>query len=300
MNRSARASAAPPAEEAHLVWLPVLGGLQSLNAHYVNHYFAPHTHDTFAIGVFERGAARVRCEATPITVGVDDVLAINPGAVHSAGPASAEGWEYRAIYPSLELVDAVMEESGHRGPRYFAHPRIADRALASDVRRLMTELSRHRTPLALETLAVGVIHRLWSHASRDERRPAAPPRRASAGLERARECMDAAPSEAPTLAQLAAEAHMSRYHFIRAFTERYGLTPYAYFLERRVERARRLLDRGERPVDVAMRCGFADQSHMIRHFKRIVGVTPGEYMKCGRQPSAVGPAPRAHQLTADG
>ena len=282
MTRSAGGSAAPPVEEAHLVWLPVLGGLQSLSAHYVNHYFAPHTHDTFAIGVFERGAARVRCEATPITVGVDDVLAINPGAVHSAGPASAEGWEYRAIYPSLELVDAVMAESGHRGPRYFAHPRIADRALAADVRRLMTELGRHRAPLALETLAVDVIHRLWSHASRHELRPTAPRRRTSAGLERARECMDAAPSEAPTLAQLAAEAHMSRYHFIRAFTERYGLTPYAYFLERRVERARRLLDGGERPVDVAMRCGFADQSHMIRHFKRIVGVTPGEYMKGSR------------------
>ena len=271
------ATRTPHLEEAHLAWLPVLGGVACLDAHYLNHAFAPHTHDTFAIGVFEAGAASVRCEATPVTVSTDDVLVINPGAVHSAGPATAEGWRYRAFYPTLALVDEVLAESGHRGPRYFSHPQIADAALAARVRQLLAELSRRRSPLALEALAIDVIHRLWTRASRAEATPS--PHVRAAGLERARDRIDATAGDSVTLATLAAEAGLSRYHFIRAFTSRFGRTPYAYFLEQRVHRARRLLDAGGRPIEVAMSCGFADQSHLTRHFKRVVGVTPGEYVR---------------------
>ena len=87
-------------ERAEFTWIPVLGGLACLSAEYRDHAFAPHTHDTFVVGVFESGAAAVRSESALVTVGVRDVLAINPEAVHSAGPAVAEGWRYRAIYPT--------------------------------------------------------------------------------------------------------------------------------------------------------------------------------------------------------
>jgi AraC-like DNA-binding protein len=265
-----------PADWARYTWLPVLGGISALSAEYHEHAFVPHTHDTFAIGVFDAGAASVRCEARSHTVSVDDVLVINPGAVHSAGSASSDGWWYRAFYPSVELVSTVLEESGRRVPRYFASAKVTDPILAADLRRIFARLESDSDPLGLEELAVTAIHRLWDHASLDS--PGEPRiTRADPGLGRARAHIEANGGEPMSLASLAEEAGMSRFHFIRAFTARYGLTPYAYLLQHKVRRACRLLERGERPIRVAMECGFSDQSHLTRHFKRVVGVTPGEY-----------------------
>jgi AraC-like DNA-binding protein len=72
---------------------------------------------------------------------------------------------------------------------------------------------------------------------------------------------------------------MSRFHLARGFAREFGLPPHAYQIALRVERARALLARGLRAVDVAAAVGFADQSHFARHFTRAVGVTPGRYAR---------------------
>jgi AraC-like DNA-binding protein len=76
---------------------------------------------------------------------------------------------------------------------------------------------------------------------------------------------------------LARDAGLTRFQALRAFKRRYGLPPHAYRLCLRVARARVLLLRGAAPVDVAAHCGFVDQSHFNRHFKRIVGATPLQF-----------------------
>lgn len=82
----------------------------------------------------------------------------------------------------------------------------------------------------------------------------------------------------PTLAQLAAQAHLSPYHFARLFKATTGLPPHQYVITRRVERARELLNMGNLPLaDVAQCVGFSDQSQFGRHFKRIVGATPAQF-----------------------
>lgn len=72
-------------------------------------------------------------------------------------------------------------------------------------------------------------------------------------------------------------AGASREAFSRAFTRRHGMPPHAFGLVSRLNHARRLLRSGERIVDVALDAGFADQSHLGRCFRRIVGVSPGRY-----------------------
>jgi AraC-like DNA-binding protein len=66
---------------------------------------------------------------------------------------------------------------------------------------------------------------------------------------------------------------------IRAFRRQTGLAPYAYVLSRRVDLARRLLEAGAAPVEVAQQAGFYDQAHLTRHFSRLVGVAPGAYRR---------------------
>lgn len=78
-----------------------------------------------------------------------------------------------------------------------------------------------------------------------------------------------------TLAEMAGVAHMSPYHFSRLFKESTGLTPHRYVIERRVQRAEELLGSNALPIaEIALLCGFANQGHLNRHFKRLLGVSP--------------------------
>jgi AraC-like DNA-binding protein len=81
----------------------------------------------------------------------------------------------------------------------------------------------------------------------------------------------------PALADLAADAGLSRYQLLRAFRAEVGMPPYAWLAQHRVARARLLLEHGHRPAEAATLTGFADQAHLTRWFRRVVGVTPGAY-----------------------
>jgi AraC family transcriptional regulator len=83
----------------------------------------------------------------------------------------------------------------------------------------------------------------------------------------------------PTLEQLAAVVRLSPYHFAKQFKRATGLPPHQYVIARRVERAKQLLQGGDdfSLAEVAARAGFSDQSQFCRHFKRLVGVTPGRF-----------------------
>ena len=87
-------------------------------------------------------------------------------------------------------------------------------------------------------------------------------------------------AEDVTLAQAAAVAGVSPYHFARQFRQSTGLSPHQYRIERRIERAKQLLQTGRVPVsEVAITVGFADQSHLSRHFKRLLGTTPARFAR---------------------
>jgi AraC-type DNA-binding domain-containing proteins len=77
------------------------------------------------------------------------------------------------------------------------------------------------------------------------------------------------------LADLAAECRLSVGHFVRAFRQTTNTTPHQWLLQRRVEHAKTLMQDGARALsEVALDCGFADQSHFTRTFRRLVGVSP--------------------------
>jgi AraC family transcriptional regulator len=135
-------------------------------------------------------------------------------------------------------------------------------------------------PLAAESLANVLTVHLIRHVlapRRPERgRDGALPRgRLRAVVEYLEEHLEAGPS----LGQLAAVARLSVYHFARQFKAATGLPPYQYVILRRVERAKHLLQAGTNLslAEVAACAGFSDQSQFSHHFKRLVGVTPGQF-----------------------
>ncbi|HVS03716.1 MAG TPA: helix-turn-helix transcriptional regulator, partial [Thermoanaerobaculia bacterium] len=81
------------------------------------------------------------------------------------------------------------------------------------------------------------------------------------------------------LEDLARASGSSRHHLVRLFREEVGVTPYDYLIQVRVRRAQELLAAGWPIVEAAQEVGFADQSHLHRHFKRRLGVTPGAFVR---------------------
>jgi len=130
-----------------------------------------------------------------------------------------------------------------------------------------------------EVMVHGLIAGMPAHAV-----PAAGP--SIRGTARMRECLNEEGFDI-NLETLARKVGLSRYQALRSFKRRYGLPPHAYQMAVRLGQARRLLSEGSPPVDVAQRCGFADQSHFNRHFKRAFGVTPLHYARGERRSSGV-------------
>lgn len=80
------------------------------------------------------------------------------------------------------------------------------------------------------------------------------------------------------LGEIAATVGMSQYYFLRLFKQSMGVTPYQYVLKLRVERAKSLLKQRQITIsDVAIECGFANQSHFSRVFRQMSGITPKAY-----------------------
>lgn len=103
-------------------------------------------------------------------------------------------------------------------------------------------------------------------------------------LRRAREFVEAHLSENVGLAEIAAAAGLSPFHFARSFKASTGLTPHQFLVKCRLERARELLlSRDHSISEVALLAGFCDQSHLSAHFKRLYGATPKQFMREARR-----------------
>jgi transcriptional regulator GlxA family with amidase domain len=82
-----------------------------------------------------------------------------------------------------------------------------------------------------------------------------------------------------TLNDLSNLTGWSKYHLLRSFTKQKGISPYSYLETIRVNHAKKLLEQGVKPIEVTFLTGFSDQSHLTKFFKRLVGLTPKQYMR---------------------
>jgi AraC-like DNA-binding protein len=103
-------------------------------------------------------------------------------------------------------------------------------------------------------------------------------------LHRATEMLKANLDGQITLSQVARECKLSVSHFVRAFKQTIGQPPYRWLLQQRIDAAKELLLHSDLPmVDIALKCGFADQACFIRAFRKLLDTTPGEWRRIRMQ-----------------
>lgn len=238
-----------------------------------------HSHEEYQICLSLDFPGVYGYRGTNHAVPVGSLSVVHPGEVHSARdpverriPSS-----YRMMYAEPDLLARAATEVAGRGQvqPFFHDPIIQDRPLARDFLRLHVALEGAAPRLEQDTLLLSVLTRLVErHAGV---RPSPPPGRDRRAVGLAREYLENNLGRAVSLEELARLANLSPFHLARVFRNEVGLPPHAYQMQARVGRARSLLLRGLPAARVAQETGFADQSHLIRRFKRLVGVTPGRY-----------------------
>ncbi|MEW2397070.1 AraC family transcriptional regulator [Streptomyces sp. NPDC046862] len=245
--------------------------LDLLTARFARHRYAPHMHEEFSVGICGTGASFIDYRGGRVHAGPGAIIVLAPGEAHT-GISDPNGYAYRALYPA----PALLADGTLTGTPHFNDPVIDDPELARALRTAHAELSACPDPLETESRLPWL---LTAMARRHSTARPAPDTIPGAGT-LARAVRDRLADELlapPSLADLAADLDLSRYQLLRAFRTTMGMPPYAWLAQYRVTRARTLLETGGRPAEVAGQVGFADQAHMTRWFRRVLGVTPAEY-----------------------
>ncbi len=251
-----------------------------LHASYIRHAFARHQHDYYVLAVVERGLQTFLHNGVKLVTPPGGVMLINPGAVHTGEPADERGYQMRCIYPSVRRMQAVVSElsSGRDQLPEFREARVDQRWAGDSIVRLHKALTSEGDALERESLYTWTLAELvkrFADLSLNERRVG----NERETIRRACRYLTEHYAERVSLDQLAAHVALSPYYFLRAFAAEMGMPPFAYLESVRIREAQRLIEAGRPLVDVAVETGFSSQSHLTNRFKRIIGVTPGQYAR---------------------
>jgi AraC-like DNA-binding protein len=202
----------------------------------------------------------------------------HPGEALVGTPQQGSVGSFNVLIFSPELLSEWLAEyqPGTLRPHWSAITQPISAQLSHQFRRFLSTFEPEASDMHVQSEAAEFSERMIGElvlGAREDPVHGGPNLR---GTARMRECLNEEGVDID-LATLAERAGLSRFQALRSFKKRYGLPPHAYQLCLRVTRARRMLLDGAPPADVAAHCGFVDQSHFNRHFKRIVGVTPTQY-----------------------
>ncbi|HUD80808.1 MAG TPA: AraC family transcriptional regulator [Streptosporangiaceae bacterium] len=267
-------------------------GVDLLRARYVTHRYGRHAHETYTFGLIEAGVEEFDYGTDVLRAGPGAVALLNPDVVHTGQAATPAGWTYRVLYPQVSVVTEIAAELGWRaGTPRFPQTVVYDPDSAV-LLRSAHRAAEHGDQLASSSLLTAALaglvrrHAAPGPAGGAADGPAgaraagrADGGRAPGAVAAVRDLLATRMEEPPSLAELAALTGLSQFALLRAFRGATGLPPHAYLNQLRVRRARLLLDDGLPPAEVAARTGFADQAHLTRHFKRVVGVPPAAYQR---------------------
>ena len=250
-------------------------GVELLHAWLTTEAYQRHRHDTYAVGVTDRGVQVFDYRGSSRVSTRGQVVVLYPDEPHDGRAGTGEGFGYRIVYVEpARLAEALRALRGSSGPLPFVSEAVsANPALARVVE------DAFRGPLdslSADTIVVDLAEALLG-AERGGTRPAAVRRVDVAAVERARQLLDAERTRTVHSSELESITGLTRYELARQFRTILGTSPHRYLLMRRLALARDLIHAARPLVDVACEAGFADQAHFTRVFRSAFGLTPARY-----------------------
>lgn len=257
-----------PGGAAFAAWRPRLPGVaEVLSAHLTGHAYPMHAHDTWTLLIIDDGGVRYDLDRHERGAYGEVVTLLPPHVPHNGSPTGPHGLRKRVLY-----LDSGQLPAGLIGAS-VDNSAFADPGLRGLIARLHHTIGRPGDELAAEGFLAEITERLRSRLGR----PGLP---AALSATPARDLRDLLEQHVVTGMSLADASRRLHYHpayLVRSFTREYAMSPHQYLISRRVDLARRLILGGRPLRAVAAESGFYDQPHLVRHFKRILGVSPARF-----------------------
>lgn len=256
-------------------WRPAgLPGVEVLHEQNATRLHTLYFH-AYAISAAVHVATEVRYRGQSYTITTGSVHLGEPGEVYTA----LRQYQPCSVYV-LNLDPVVVHDTAYAlglpAEPHFRVPITWHPDIYAALRRLHASLLASSSVLEQQTRLAELLYLLLTHYG--EQRPPRPlPPVGKTALYRARDYLHDHWNAPVTLDDLAHVVHHSTSYFADSFRREFGLPPHTYQLQLRVARARWLLAHGTAISEVAAEAGFADQAHLHRTFKRILGVTPANY-----------------------
>ncbi len=246
----------------------------------VNRPVPRHWHEEYQFCLVENGNGDLTYRGKDFPTPPASLFIVHPGEVHSNRAFDQLGCSFRTIFLAPELMENIVTEMQNKskGLPFFSSTIVFDENTIRQYVSLHKSLEDVSSKLERETHLQNFVANLINRFA--ENPFSTPlPRVEQKKILRACDYLIANYSENISLKKLASVAALSSFHFNRVFSEKFGMPPHAFQVQLRVNQAKKLLREGVEITHTACQTGFADQSHLTRHFKRIIGVTPGQYIQ---------------------
>lgn len=261
---------------------PYTAGLTAFSAKMTEFSYDKHAHEEYSIGVTCSGRQDFFSDGIYHKSNAGNIIFFNPEQAHDGCAGAGSPLEYEMLYIPKPLLMNLMQsfckvtkDQVRLNISLFQDAMLREQVFS--LIRLMQQPDTH-SALEEEHLLLGVARSIVrvGGGSVDKLNPQT---RKDTLLIRAKEFIHYNLHRKITVDEIACAASISKYHFIRLFSEQFGMTPHHYVLSSRINRCKFALESGEKAVDVAAQFGFSDISHLNRKFKNTFGITPTQYQR---------------------
>lgn len=250
--------------------------VELLSASYTKFQFTKHWHDELAIGVIEEGAEGLLYRGDNLVIPKKHIVAINSGEIHTGFAGTDSGWRYRMFYFDVKALAEYCDDYSWPLDPIVNLPIIDDGPLFDMLLGLHVSLEQSALSLtkdSLLTLALGTLFDKYGAAKCQSSHHLN-----LVHCHLVKDYLEDNFDQNPSLEELASLADNTKFQLISHFKRLFGVPPHQYLLQLKVRRAKQLLMQGMSCVDVSLTCGFYDQSHFSRNFKKAFGVSPSNYL----------------------
>jgi AraC-like DNA-binding protein len=244
--------------------LPILDGLELLNANHHTEDFPFHTHNTFNITLVLDQIFSTKLSDRLLHASTGAIVITNPDEVHATICDNKLGSSFFTFYVSPE----VLKELNEKRPVTFYDKIINDHFLFQELYALSREYYSSKNEIEKKLLLA--LRRLVRTHSTDTIIAENKRRLFHTFLEES-------DLEKFSLENTASKFGLDKFKFLRLFKQETGLTPNNYIILKRIEKCKELLQTQDDLLDIAIQTGFYDATHLCKYFKKITGITPLAY-----------------------
>lgn len=240
--------------------------------------FPNHFHEYYVIGFIEKGRRHLSCNNQEYIIEPGDLLLFNPRDNHACEQIDGKTLDYRCINIEPDIMKkAVLDIVGSEYLPCFTRRVVFHSELVPSLKELHQMILSGEKDFRKEELFFFLLEQMVGEYT-DQGGMAETGVSQKAGMQSICDYLEKNYMNTIALDDLCGLTGLSKYYLLRSFTKKMGISPYSYLETIRIGNAKRMLEQGIPPVDVALCTGFSDQSHFSNFFKKFIGLTPKQYM----------------------